>query len=120
MRNEHPSVNLSLTKSMLQHWFGRATTVIVVTRCRTGHLPPLFGPYDQALLPVQPVDALGIDMPTFAPQQHRQPPIPVTNMRSRQLSQGMSQDFTDHLPARHRNVPIASFTSLAVCRSLMQ
>ena len=51
-------------------------------RDRHGPLPPcelssLLGSYDQLFLPVQPVDALGIHMPSLAPQQHRQPPILV-------------------------------------------
>src|SRR5512141_2065924 len=63
------------------------------------HLPSLFRSYNQAFLPVQSIDALGIHMPAFAPQQHRPPAIAVAHVRSRHLPQTMAQHFIKHSPA---------------------
>ena len=39
MWKDCPSANLSLTKSMLQHWFNRTATAFVMVRCRLANYP---------------------------------------------------------------------------------
>lgn len=52
----------------------------------TSQLAPLLGSHDQLFLAVQAVNALGIHMPSLAPQQHCQPPVPVADVGSGQFS----------------------------------
>lgn len=74
----------------------------------TGQLPTRFRPHDQALLFVQPVHALGIDLESFALQQYGQTPVAIPNSRCGQLPQAQPQCFlwiapclVTHRPAWH-------------------
>ena len=130
MRNDRPSANLSLTKSILQRWFGREADAIRHTAESSRHLPSLLGAHNQFVLSIQPVDALCIHMPAFPPQQHGQAPIavahiacpPVRASDAAELHRTLSGSCTRSVPDRQLHDPRrVSFTdSIGLLRPARQ
>jgi hypothetical protein len=70
---------------MLQHWFGAAKTTRS-SRCRSGLASArALAPQVEPGLPVQAIDALVVDLPTFTPKQDVDPPEAITHARSGNL-----------------------------------
>jgi hypothetical protein len=98
IRIVRPSASLSLTKSADQQWFGCA-------RLRLGHALPaadllaLDAADFQVFLVVEAVNAFRVDLPSLAPQQYRQSPISVSNVRGREFAQTPPQRLLRIRPA---------------------
>src|SRR4029077_13295772 len=93
MRNERPSANLSLIRSILQLWFG-PTAIDLITRCRRAIFRRCLVRTIN-FLRVQPVNAFRIHLPTFSSQPHRQTPGGIAHGRRRHLAQTPPQHFIE-------------------------